>query len=215
METIAVVDYGMGNLRSVTKAVAHVAENKARVILTSDPGDIAAADRVIFPGQGAAGECMRALQRHALTDILLKTAGDKPFLGICMGLQVLLNHSDENGGVNCLDVLPGNVKYFGKGSGTNPGQYKIPHMGWNRVRQLKAHPLWQDIPDNARFYFVHSYYVAPTDSETVVGVTDYAGREFPSALGRANLFAVQFHPEKSAAHGLQLLRNFVNWNGTC
>ncbi|HEY3488092.1 MAG TPA: imidazole glycerol phosphate synthase subunit HisH [Gammaproteobacteria bacterium] len=212
MKTIAVIDYGMGNLRSVAKAVEHVAAADMRVRLTSSPRDIETADRIVFPGQGAAGECMAALGRHELNDSLLAAAAQKPFLGVCMGLQVLLSFSRENGGVPCLDIIEGTVEYFGARSELKSAGYKIPHMGWNRVRQTSQHPLWRGIDDNSRFYFVHSYYVQPTDELTVLGTTDY-GIEFASALGRENLFAVQFHPEKSAQAGLKLLHNFVNWNG--
>lgn len=214
METIAVVDYGMGNLRSVVKAVEHVADGKTRVRLTSDAGEIAAAHRIVFPGQGAARECMQALKRHELIGALTEAAKNKPFLGICMGLQVLLGHSRENEGTDCLDILPGEVEYFGDRDEIARGHYKIPHMGWNQVKQRQAHPLWEGVPDNSRFYFVHSYYVNPRDAASVTGSTEY-GITFASAIGRDNLFAVQFHPEKSATSGLQLLRNFVNWNGMC
>lgn len=212
MRTIAVIDYGMGNLRSVAKAVEHVAGSGVRVCITSSPQDIKAAERIIFPGQGAAGACMAALGSYRLNESLLAATAQKPFLGLCMGLQVLLSFSQENGGTRCLDVFPGTVEYFGARPELKPGEYKIPHMGWNRVRQLKPHPLWRDIEDNSRFYFVHSYYVRPTDELTVLGTTDY-GIEFASAIGRDNVFAVQFHPEKSARTGLKLLENFVNWNG--
>ena len=213
METIAVVDYGMGNLRSVVKAVEHVVDGKTQVRLTSDAKVIAAAHRIVFPGQGAARECMQALRRHELIDALTEAAKNKPFLGICMGLQVLLSHSRENKGTECLDILSGEVEYFGDSDELVQGHYKIPHMGWNRVKQ-QAHPLWEAVPDNSRFYFVHSYYVNPHDKNSVMGNTEY-GKIFASAVGRNNLFAVQFHPEKSATYGLQLLRNFVNWNGMC
>jgi glutamine amidotransferase len=211
MRTIAVIDYGMGNLRSVAKAVEHVAGD-ARVKVTSQPRDIENADRVIFPGQGAARACMAALGNHRLSESLLAVTAEKPFLGLCMGLQVLLSFSQENGGTPCLDVFQGSVEYFGARPELKPAQYKIPHMGWNRVKQLSRHPLWHGIEDNSRFYFVHSYYVRPTDELTVLGTTDY-GIEFASAIGRDNIFAVQFHPEKSARAGLKLLENFVNWNG--
>ena len=211
MRTIAVIDYGMGNLRSVAKAVEHVAGG-ARVKVTSEPRDIENADRVIFPGQGAAKACMAALGSHRLSESLLKVTAEKPFLGLCMGLQVLLSFSQENGGTPCLDIFHGTVEYFGARPELEPSQYKIPHMGWNRVKQLSLHPLWHGIEDNSRFYFVHSYYVRPTDQLTVLGTTDY-GIEFASAIGQDNVFAVQFHPEKSARAGLKLLENFVNWNG--
>lgn len=212
MKTIAVIDYGMGNLRSVAKAVEHVAGPGTRVCVTSMPRDIEAAERIIFPGQGAARSCMAALSDHRLSESLLKATAEKPFLGLCMGLQVLLSFSQENGGTPCLDIFPGTVEYFGSRSELKPAEYKIPHMGWNRVKQLTPHPLWRGIDDNSRFYFVHSYYVQPKDELTVLGTTDY-GIEFASAIGRDNVFAVQFHPEKSARAGLKLLENFINWNG--
>jgi imidazole glycerol-phosphate synthase subunit HisH len=212
MKTIAVIDYGMGNLRSVAKAVEHVAGADVRVRLTSSPRDIEMAERIIFPGQGAAGACMAALDSYRLNESLVAATAKKPFLGLCMGLQVLLSFSQENGGTACLDIFPGTVEYFGTRPELKPAEYKIPHMGWNRVRQLTHHPLWRGIDDNSRFYFVHSYYVQPKDELTVLGTTDY-GIEFASAIGRENVFAVQFHPEKSARSGLKLLENFVNWNG--
>lgn len=216
MKIIAVVDYGMGNLRSVVKAVEHVADGKTRVLLTSDAKTVESAHGIVFPGQGAARDCMRSLREHRLIDALSAAAKNKPFLGICMGLQVLLSRSRENNGTECLDILPGEVEYFGDSPEFAPefapGRYKIPHMGWNQVEQRQAHPLWEGVPDNSRFYFVHSYYVNPRDKSFVMGTTEY-GVVFTSVVGRDNLFAVQFHPEKSATHGLRLLRNFVNWNG--
>ncbi len=214
MKTIAVIDYGMGNLRSVVKALEHVSDRSSRVLLTSESSEIRDADRVVFPGQGAAAECMAALQRHELTEAVLEAARNKPFLGVCMGLQVLLTASEENGNVECLDFLPGKVEFFGSQPELQRPEYKIPHMGWNEVCQVKVHTLWQDIPDKARFYFVHSYYVNPASVDVITGVTGY-GMDFASAVSRENIFAVQFHPEKSAANGLQLLQNFVNWDGAC
>jgi glutamine amidotransferase len=210
---IAVVDYGMGNLRSVTKALEHVAQ-AARVVLTSDPAVVDAADRVVFPGQGAARDCMRALDEHGLRQAVLRAAEDRPFLGICMGLQVLLEHSQENEGTRCLGIYPGEVRYFGENlhDPQSGERLKIPHMGWNQVRQVRSHPLWRDIPDQSRFYFVHSYYVDPTEPDLAIGTTVY-GHEFTCVIARANVFAVQFHPEKSASNGLQLLANFARWDG--
>jgi glutamine amidotransferase len=155
---------------------------------------------------------MQALQEHKLTDALLLAVETKPFLGICMGLQVLMEHSEENEGTRCLGVFDGTVHFFGNHDELKGDQYKLPHMGWNCVRQRRQHPLWQGIPDDARFYFVHSYYVKPQDLNIVAGTTAY-GIEFACAIARGNVFAVQFHPEKSADEGLKLLRNFVHWNG--
>ncbi len=216
---IAVVDYGMGNLRSVAKALEHVASLGQRVMITSSAADLAAASHIVFPGQGAARDCMRELASSKLTQAVLAAARSKPFLGICMGLQVLMRHSQENGGVECMHVYAGEVRFFGTefaARGVSSG-LKIPHMGWNNVHQHldqnhRAHPLWAGIAQDSRFYFVHSYYVVPEDSSIAIGTTHY-GIEFTSAIACDNVFAVQFHPEKSAHDGLQLLRNFVCWNG--
>ena len=209
-KTIAVIDYGMGNLRSVSKAVEHVAESADSVIVTDDPQQIMGADRVVFPGQGAARECMLAISDHQLNRAILDAAQSKPFLGICMGLQVLMAFSEENGGTDLLGLVDGQVRLFTFAGNLDAARLKIPHMGWNRVRQTQKHPLWQGISDDSRFYFVHSYYVAPVDQDLTAGTTDY-GLSFCSVIARENLFATQFHPEKSADAGLQLLKNFVNW----
>ncbi len=213
MSKIAVVDYGMGNLRSVAKALEHVAGDNA-VVVTSDAAVIANAERVVFPGQGAARDCMAHLRERDLIGPVKQAAAEKPFLGICMGLQVLMTHSRENGGVDCMDVFAGEVAYFGDSIAReeNGELLKIPHMGWNTVRHAQEHPLWRGIEDNSRFYFVHSYYVQPQDASLAAGVTHY-GIDFVSAIARDNVFAIQAHPEKSAADGLQLLKNFVGWNG--
>ena len=213
MQTIAVVDYGMGNLRSVVNALQAVTGSRDQVILTDDPQQVLDADRVVFPGQGAAGDCMRAIDEYGLRESIVTAAQQRPFLGICMGMQVLIENSQENQGTACLGVFQGQAKYFGDGH-TDPGgvKLKVPHMGWNRVKQTQSHPLWQSIDDGSRFYFVHSYYLQTEDSELVTGVTDY-GFDFTSVIARDNLFALQCHPEKSADAGLQLLRNFVNWDG--
>lgn len=209
-QKIAVIDYGMGNLRSVSKAVEYVAAN-AEVRVTDDPRYIAAADRVVFPGQGAARDCMAAIGEHHLNQAVLQAAQTKPFLGICMGLQVLMTRSEENGGTDLLGLYQGEVRRFdGTAMGDNGLPLKIPHMGWSEVRQTVAHPLWQGIDDGARFYFVHSYRVVPEDVSLIAATTDY-GVRFTAAIARDNLFATQFHPEKSAAAGLRLLENFVNW----
>ncbi|MCB1802908.1 MAG: imidazole glycerol phosphate synthase subunit HisH [Gammaproteobacteria bacterium] len=210
-QKIAVIDYGMGNLRSVSKAVEHVAGD-AQVRVTDDPAYIAAADRVVFPGQGAARDCMAAIGDHHLNQAILRAAQSKPFLGICMGLQVLMQHSEENGGTRLLGLFAGQVRRFdGLAQGDNGLPLKIPHMGWSCVHQVIAHPLWEGIPDDSRFYFVHSYRVVPEDVSLIAGSTDY-GVRFTAAIARDNLFATQFHPEKSADAGLQLLANFVRWD---
>ncbi len=207
--TIAVIDYGMGNLRSVSKALEHVAGGKT-VVVTADPAVVAAAERVVFPGQGAMPDCMGELDARNLRAAVLDAAKSKPFLGICVGEQMLFEHSDE-GDVPALCVFPGNVKRFPDEKMYLPtgGRLKVPHMGWNEVRQ-KPHALWNGIADGARFYFVHSYFVEPADSALVTGSCEY-GVPFTCAVGRDNIFAVQFHPEKSARDGLQLLKNFVEW----
>lgn len=211
--TIAVVDYGMGNLRSVSKALEHVAQDGQRVVISSGADVIAEADRVVFPGQGAARDCMQQLEHLGLDAVVKQAAHDKPFLGICMGMQVLMAHSEENQGVDCMGLYAGDVRAFADGALSSQMQnLKIPHMGWNGVMQKQAHPLWQSIADDSRFYFVHSYYVDPEDSALIAGTTDY-GIEFVSVIARDNVFAAQFHPEKSAHDGLQLLKNFSCWNG--
>ena len=210
MEKIVVVDYSLGNLRSVSKAVEHVAPD-AEVLVTDDPQAIHDADRVVFPGQGAARDCMIAIGDHHVERAVREAAATRPFLGICMGLQVLMEHSDENDGTDLLAIFHGDVKRFsGKVIGDNGLPLKIPHMGWSQVHQAVDHPLWHGIEDESRFYFVHSYFVVPEDDSLTAGTTDY-GETFTSVIARENLFAVQFHPEKSADSGLQLLKNFINW----
>ena len=209
-QKIAVLDYGMGNLRSVSKALEHVAPD-AEVRVTDGHEWIRRADRVVFPGQGAARDCMAAIGQHHLNREVRDAMQSKPFLGICMGLQVLMAFSEENAGTELLGIFPGEVKRFAADMpGDNGLPLKIPHMGWSRVDQSASHPLWEGIEDGARFYFVHSYHVVPEDRSLVAATTDY-GIEFVSAISRGNLFAVQFHPEKSADAGLMLLKNFVNW----
>lgn len=209
-ETVAVIDYGMGNLHSVASALGKVTDQ--RIVVTSDAGQVQTADRVIFPGVGAIGDCMHEIRRLGFDKLLREQiASGKPVLGICVGMQALLSHSEENGGTDCLSLFPGQVKFFGHDLKNTGGEtLKVPHMGWNQVKQ-SDHPLWADIPDQTRFYFVHSYYAENTGDE-VKGRCQY-GVEFAAALGRDNLFAVQFHPEKSHTAGLQLLQNFVRWNG--
>jgi len=211
MTTIAVIDYGMGNLRSVSKALEHVAPG-ARVTVTSDPLAVAAADRVVFPGQGAMPDCMREMEARGLRPAVLAAAQTKPFLGICIGLQMLFDSSDE-GDVRGLAVFAGRVRRFPRGAMRDQAglRLKVPHMGWNRVRQRQAHPLWSGIEDGERFYFVHSYYAEAEDPNIVSGVSEH-GLPFTCAVARDNIFAVQFHPEKSHAAGLRLLSNFVDWN---
>lgn len=213
MQTIAVVDYGMGNLRSVVNALEHVSGKQHQVVLTSSPDQIMKADRVVFPGQGAARDCMRAIENYELRDTILAATEQKPFLGICMGMQVLIDFSEENEGTDCLSLYPGQVKYFGDcHQDADANKLKVPHIGWNNLAQKKAHPLWHAIADNERFYFVHSYYVACTDNHLIVAECDY-GFTFTSAIAKDNVFALQCHPEKSAKAGLQLLTNFVEWDG--
>jgi glutamine amidotransferase len=206
---IAVIDYGMGNLRSVSKAIEHVAP-AADVRVTDDPSVVRAAERVVFPGQGAMPDCMRELRGRGLYEAVIDAARDKPFLGICIGLQMLFERSEE-GDTPGLGILPGCVRRFAHELRDGSGQkLKVPHMGWNEVEQRIAHPLWRDIPPNARFYFVHSYFPEPAEPGLTAAVSRYP-REFACAAARDNLFAVQFHPEKSAAAGLKLLANFTTW----
>ena len=210
MSTVVVVDYGMGNLRSVAKAIEHVAP-QADVRVSSDAAEIAAADRVVVPGQGAMPDCMRELSARGLRQAVVRAAAEKPFLGICVGLQMLFGHAEE-GDVMGLEILPGRVPRFPDAAMVAPDgtRLKVPHMGWNQVQQAEPHPLWDGIDDGARFYFVHSYYVEPESPEVITGSTHY-GIPFTSAVARANIFAVQFHPEKSAQAGLRLLGNFMRW----
>ena len=216
---IAVVDYGMGNLRSVSKALEHVAPN-ARVVVTSDPQQILNADRVVFPGQGAMPDCIRELDARDLREAVVQSYNTKPFLGICIGLQMLFEQSEE-GNAAGLGLLKGTVKRFAAENmiDANGEKLKVPHMGWNQVTQVKSnnfksgHPLWHHIEDDARFYYVHSYYVQPEDTSIIAGYSKYP-QKFTSAIATNNVFAVQFHPEKSAQAGLQLLSNFVGWNGS-
>ena len=209
--SIAVIDYGMGNLRSVSKAIEHVAGAADEVRVTDDPQWILSADRVVFPGQGAARDCMAAISDHHLNQAVLEAAHNKPFFGICMGLQVLLGFSQENQGTQLLGLIDGQVCRFPDPYEGRNRRLKIPQMGWHPVHQVQRHALWADIPQDSRFYFVHSYYVVPEDSKLVAGTTEY-GVSFTSAIARENLFATQFHPEKSAAAGLRLLRNFIDWD---
>lgn len=210
MSSVAVIDYGMGNLRSVAKALEQVAADKVYVEVTSDPQRIRAADRVVFPGVGAIRDCMYELRRLNLDTVVTQCAADRPFLGICLGMQALLEFSEENQGTPCLGLLSGQVRHFDT---TERPSFKVPHMGWNQVHQEYAHPLWHGIPQDCRFYFVHSYYTVPSKLSLIAGHTNYS-ISFASALAQDNIFIVQFHPEKSQRFGLQLLANFLAWRGT-
>jgi glutamine amidotransferase len=212
MRTVAVVDYGMGNLRSVSQAVLHVAAGSdAQVLVTSDPEVVRAAERVVLPGQGAMRDCMRELADSGLKEAVLEAAASKPLMGVCVGMQMLLDHSEEQDTPG-LGLIAGRVKRFRlegqlQGDGS---RFKVPQMGWNRVRQDLVHPMWAGVPDESWYYFVHSYYTEPSDARHSAGSTDY-GQRFTCAVARDNIFATQFHPEKSAALGLALYRNFLHW----
>ena len=214
MEKVVVIDYGMGNLRSVAKALEHVANGKADVVVCSDQHTIDNADRVIFPGQGAIRDCMVELSAHGLLDTVRNAITEKPFLGICLGQQALMDHSEEHPETRGLGIFPGTVNRFPSDARdeSTGARLKVPHMGWNSVTLVRDHPLWQGIETDAYFYFVHSYYIQPEDATLAAGTTRYAV-EFASAIARDNLFAVQFHPEKSAGVGLKLLENFLRWDG--
>lgn len=212
LPSVAIIDYGMGNLHSVASALRQVGGEDVQI--TSDADVIRNAERVIFPGVGAIRDCMAEIRRlqfdRVVHDVI---ASGKPLLAICVGMQALMAHSEENGGVDCLAELPGQVKFFGEPLRTADGsKLKVPHMGWNQVQQTIAHPLWHGIEQNSRFYFVHSYYIHCTQPEIVAATAEY-GVTLHAALATKNLFAVQFHPEKSSAAGLQLLKNFLQWDG--
>jgi glutamine amidotransferase len=212
MPDIAVVDYGMGNLRSVAKALVHVAPQCA-IAVTSDPAVIGGAARVVLPGQSAMPDCMRSLDESGLRGAVVYAARTRPFLGICLGLQMLFDVSEE-GPTAGLSVLRGRVVRF-RSEAMIPAtgaRLKVPHMGWSRVGQIRRHPLWEGIEDGSRFYFAHSYHPKPAEPELTAGTTDYP-LAFTCAIARANIFATQFHPEKSHRAGLQLLANFVAWDG--
>src|SRR5688572_26000710 len=211
--TVAVVDYGMGNLRSVSQAVQHAADEVGvQVFVTSDPEVVRAATRIVLPGQGAMPDCMRELRESGLLESVLEAADSKPLFGVCVGMQMLLSHSEE-GATDGLDLIPGQVIKFELAGRLQPdgSRYKVPQMGWNQVRQAQPHALWAKVPDEAWFYFVHSFYARPTDPRHSVGDAEY-GERFTAAVARDNIFATQFHPEKSADFGLQLYRNFLRWN---
>jgi len=211
VSVIAIVNYGMGNFHSVARALRHAAPH-ADVRICDRAAEIAAADRVVFPGQGAMVDCMRTLDESGLRDAVIQAAASKPLLGVCVGEQMLFTRSQE-GNTPCLGIFPGDVRRFDGPAFAAAAheRLKVPHMGWNRVRQTRAHALWQGIPDGAHFYFVHSYYVVPDDPALTVGQSRY-GLDFTCAIAADNIFAVQCHPEKSAAYGLRLYRNFVDWN---
>lgn len=213
MSSIAVIDYGMGNLHSVAKALEHVEPN-VKVLVTSDPKQVAEADRVLLPGVGAIRDCMAEIYRQEVDkEVAEAIRSGRPFLGICVGFQALMQRSEENSGVDCLGEFEGEVKYFGDRLKDAAGErLKVPHMGWNEVEQTIDHPLWENIDNRSRFYFVHSYYVKLQQQSMLAGKCEY-GVEFDVALAKDNVFATQFHPEKSHTVGLQLLKNFLNWDG--
>lgn len=210
MTDIAIIDYGMGNLHSVSKAFEYVAPS-ASIIVTSDPDEVRKATRVVFPGQGAMPNCMKEMDARGLRDAVVESALNKPFLGICIGLQMLFEKSEE-GDVKCLGILPGQIRRFPNVSmiDTEGQKLKVPHMGWNQVCQSNNHPMWKGIAKDERFYFVHSYFVDASDQKTVSAQSSYSF-PFACAVAKNNIFAVQFHPEKSDAAGLTLLKNFVQW----
>lgn len=210
MTHIAVIDYGMGNLHSVAKALEHAgqitSDKNVKISVSADPQVIRSADKILLPGVGAMRDCMGEMQRLELVEVIKESTKNKPFLGICIGMQALMNHSQENNGVKCLDIIPGSVEHF------SPSELKIPHMGWNQVNQTIKHPMWNDIKQDQRFYFVHSYYVLP-EQKTPIAASSHYGLSFTAALVQNNIFAVQFHPEKSADAGLQFFANFIDWDG--
>jgi len=203
----------MGNLHSVHKALQHVTDDN--VAITANPDEIIKAERIVFPGQGAARDCMSELNKRELIDVIKEVSTTKPFLGVCMGMQVLMEHSVEGGGIDCIGLYRGTVQHFTDHIGntdTEGNRLKIPQMGWNQINHTQDHALWKGIENNARFYFVHSYFVEPDDKSIIAGETEF-GIKYPSAIAKDNVFAIQSHPEKSAQDGLQLLKNFTNWDG--
>lgn len=212
MKTVAVVDYGMGNLRSVSQAVQHVSQDTGfQVVVTARPEEVRAADRVVLPGQGAMPDCMRELRDSGLLESVLEAAASRPLFGVCVGMQMLLDHSEE-GPTPSLGLIGGDVVRFQLAGRKQPdgSRFKVPQMGWNEVWQAQPHPLWAGIPEGSFFYFVHSFHARTSDARHSVGEADYGGR-FTAAIARDNIFATQFHPEKSADHGLSLYRNFLHW----
>ncbi len=213
MNTVAVVDYGMGNLRSVTQAVLHAAQGSGvEVVWARRPEEVMAAARVVLPGQGAMRDCMRELHQSGMYPAVMHAAAHKPLMGVCVGMQMLLDRSEE-GPTDSLGLIPGEVVRFRLEGQRQPdgSRYKVPQIGWNRVRQSRPHPVWAGVADGSWFYFVHSYYARPSDARHTVGEADYGG-SFTAAVARDNIFATQFHPEKSADSGLALYRNFLHWN---
>jgi len=210
MQTVAVIDYGMGNLHSVAKALEHAGNHQ--VLVTGDPAVIREADRIVLPGVGAIRDCMAEIRRQGIDTLVHEVSQDRPFLGVCVGMQALLERSEENGGVDCIGLFPGAVRRFPNGMQEEGETLKVPHMGWNEVSHVLDHPLWHAIPDRARFYFVHSFYVEAGNPRQVVGRGRY-GLDFAAALADGSRFATQFHPEKSADYGLQLYANFLAWDG--
>jgi glutamine amidotransferase len=206
---ITVIDYGAGNLRSVCLALTKIG---AQWQVSDKPDEILAAERVIFPGVGAAASAVATLKKRGLEDAIRQyVASGKPFLGICLGTQIIFDHSEEDGGTDCLGLIKGDVKHFEFPANVRAS---VPHMGWNQVKTIKSHPLFKDIAQDANFYFVHSYFPTPADDSLILAQTDYSGVEFTCAIARKNLAATQFHPEKSGKHGLQLLKNFMTWEGS-
>jgi len=211
MIKVAVIDYGMGNLHSVLKSIEFVNDGASQIVLTSDPDVVMRADKVVFPGQGGMRDCMRELRDHGLAEAVVESTRNKPFFGICVGAQLLFDSSEE-GDTPGLGLFHGQVKRFADGLSDSTGRLKVPHMGWNRVFQNRAHPLFAGIEDGARFYFVHSYYFAPQDTALTLAESEYPGR-FSCIVGRENVFATQFHTEKSHHAGLQMMKNFLAWDG--
>lgn len=210
MRSIGVIDYGMGNLHSLAKALERVAPDQ-RVVVSYDAEELLDCDRLVLPGVGGVRECMKELNRLELAQLVVEASRKVPMLGICLGMQVMLEFSEENGGVPALGLFPGSVVRFPEPPVDAPERLKVPHMGWNRVQQSQPHPVWAGIPDESWFYFVHSYHAQPKNQAHVLGSAEYTHR-FAAAIARDNLVAFQFHPEKSQALGLTLLANFVNWN---
>ncbi|TDR80605.1 imidazole glycerol phosphate synthase subunit HisH [Paludibacterium purpuratum] len=212
MINVAVIDYGMGNLHSVVKSIEAVNDGRASIVLTSDPEAVLKADKVVFPGQGAMPDCMRELSEHGLAEAVIEATRNKPFFGICVGAQLLFDRSEE-GDTPGLGLFAGVVRRFADGMSDAHGRLKVPHMGWNRVFQTRPHPLFAGIADGERFYFVHSYHFEPRDASLTLAESEYPER-FSCIVGRDNIFATQFHTEKSHAAGLQMMKNFLAWDGT-